>query len=73
MLLQNLDYASKLGAELQTLSDLDAASIMEFAREKCITQIFIGRGVYHERGPWSKIIDRLVCSAEGIDVVVYPE
>jgi two-component system sensor histidine kinase KdpD len=72
---QNLDYARKLGAEVEILSRLDAADILKFARQKGITQIFIGHSLH--RGPWrrlwSNLIDRLIRTAEGIDVVVYPD
>jgi two-component system, OmpR family, sensor histidine kinase KdpD len=75
MLQKNLDYASSLGAEVQILNGLDAESILQFAHEKGITQIFIGHSV-HEGSwhrSWSKLIDDLIRSAEGIDVIVYPE
>ena len=47
---------------------------LDAAHRKGITQIFIGHGV--RQGPWPRLwnnlIDRLIRSAEGIDVVVYP-
>jgi two-component system, OmpR family, sensor histidine kinase KdpD len=75
LLQQNLDYARQLGAQIEALSGYDEADeILEFARQKGITQIFIGNG--GRQGPWSRLwtnlIDRLIRSAEGIDVVVYP-
>lgn len=75
MLQRNLDYAGKLGAEVKLLDCLNAATIVEFARQKGITQIFIGHSVHQGPGrrSWSSLIDRLIRCAEGIDVVVFPE
>ncbi len=72
---QNLNYARQLGAEVETLNGLDAAdAILDFAREKGITQIFVGHSTREGawRRLWSNLIERLIRSAEGIDVVVYP-
>ena len=75
ILRQNLDYARELGAHVETLSGLNAAeAIMKFARGKGITQMFVGHSMRQGawRRLWSNLIDRLIRSAEGIDVVVYP-
>src|SRR5580700_88101 len=72
---QNLDYARQLGAQVEVLNGLDAAeAILKFAREKGITQIFIGHSMRQGawRRLWSNRIERIIRSAEGIDVVVYP-
>jgi two-component system, OmpR family, sensor histidine kinase KdpD len=72
---QNLNYARQLGAQVDILSGLDAAdAILKFAREKGITQIFIGHSMRQGawRRLWSNLIERIIRSAEGIDVVVYP-
>jgi two-component system sensor histidine kinase KdpD len=72
---QNLNYARQLGAQVEVLSGLDAAeAILKFAREKGITQIFVGHSTRQGawRRLWSNLIERIIRSAEGIDVVVYP-
>jgi len=72
---QNLSYARQLGADVETLTGLDAAeAILDFARAKGITQIFVGHSTPEGawRRLWSNLIERLIRSAEGIDVVVYP-
>jgi two-component system sensor histidine kinase KdpD len=73
---QNLEYARKLGAEVTVLSGADAAQeILKFAMQRGITQIFVGHSTAPHDG-WrriqSNLVDRLIRSAEGIDVVVYP-
>ena len=72
---QNLAYARQLGAQVETLTGLDAAdAILNFAHAKSITQIFVGHSMRQGawRHLWSNLIERLIRSAEGIDVVVYP-
>jgi two-component system sensor histidine kinase KdpD len=73
---QNLEYARKLGADVEVLSGGDAAqAILKFAMRRGITQIFVGHSTVRHDG-WrrvrSNLVDRLIRSAEGIDVVVYP-
>lgn len=75
ILRQNLKYARELGAHVFTRTGLDAAdAILTFAREKGITQIFVGQSTPHGawRRLWTNFVDRLIRSAEGIDVVVFP-
>ena len=72
---ENLTYARQLGAQVETLDGLDAAdAILKFARQQGITQIFVGQSMPEGawRRLWSNLIDRLIRSAEGIDVVIYP-
>lgn len=73
---RNLGYARELGAQIEMLHGFDKAeAILTFAREKGITQIFAGHST--ERGVrtkiWGSVVERLIRSVEGIDVVVYPE
>lgn len=70
----NLDYARKFGADVHVLEGSDPIStILEFAREERITQVFIG----HTQRPawrfWEKSpVDRLIQAAEGMDVRLFP-
>jgi len=73
---QNLNLARQMGGQVEVLSGLDAVdAILTFAKEKGITQIFIGHsgkeGAW--RRLWSSLVDRLIRSAEGIDVNVFPQ
>ena len=75
ILQQNLDYARQLGAQVEVLNGLDATdAILKFAHQKGITQIFVGHSMREGgwRRLWGNSIKRLISSAEGIDVVVYP-
>lgn len=73
---RNLKYARELGAQVEVLQGLDnAETVLKFAKQKGITQIFVGhstgRGL--QTKIWGSLVDRLIRSAEGIDVVVYPQ
>lgn len=73
---KNLDYARELGAQVEILSGFDTSdAILRFARQKGITQIFVGHSSRHglQRRLWGSLVDRLVRSAEGMDVIVYPQ
>lgn len=73
---QNLDFARKLGAQVEVLTGFNALdAIRVFAKQKGITQIFIGHSM--KEGAWRRLwrssVDRLIRSAEGIDVIVFPQ
>jgi len=73
---QNLDCASQMGAQVEVINDRSPTdAILKFARQKGITQIFIGRNM--REGKWPRprrnSVERLILSAEGIDVIVYPD
>jgi two-component system, OmpR family, sensor histidine kinase KdpD len=76
ILQQNLDYAGQIGAQVEVLNGPNATdAILKFAREKGITQIFIGRNMREGKwsGLWRNAIERLILATERIDVIVYPQ
>jgi two-component system, OmpR family, sensor histidine kinase KdpD len=72
---RNLAVARAAGAEIKLLEGPDVAStIIRYAREHDITQIFIGHSLHTS---WRSLIkpgtvDRLIAAAEGIDVKLFP-
>ena len=71
----NLSHARAMGAEVAVLEGLDPLeAILEFARRKGATQIFIGHSLNEGswRRLWSSFVNRLIRSAEGIDVTIFP-
>jgi len=73
----SVEHARKLGADVHALPGSDPVeAILNFSQERGITQIFIGRG-FAAFGAWGQfrgdLAVRLIRSAEGIDVVVYPQ
>jgi two-component system sensor histidine kinase KdpD len=72
---RNLDFARAAGAQVAVLRVEDPVrAILDFAAERRITQIFIGHS--QRRGWWAQLlgnpVDRLIRSAENIDVQVFP-
>ena len=69
-----LALASELGAEIHCLKGEDfVTTILDFAREQRITQLFLGhtgrpQNAWFSRGP----IDRLIDAAEDFDVRLFP-
>jgi two-component system sensor histidine kinase KdpD len=73
---KNLQHARELGAAVHTFTDNDAVTaILDFATQRGITQIFVGRSSALPDF-WTRLMGslavRLIRAAEGIDVVVYP-
>jgi two-component system, OmpR family, sensor histidine kinase KdpD len=73
---RNLEVARQAGAHIEILEGDDPIeAILEFARERGITQIFMGHGLdtqwWHRwtGGP----VGRLIRGAQGIDVRVFPQ
>lgn len=67
--------ARRLNAQTHTLEDEDPIhAILEFARQRGITQIFIGHSTHESlwNRVWGGFVDRLVRQAESMDVRVFP-
>jgi two-component system sensor histidine kinase KdpD len=72
---RKIALARQFGAQVEILEAKDSvAAIMRFARERGITQVFIGHSF--ERSWWKNLwgdpTDRLIDSAGGMDVIVFP-
>ena len=71
----NLEHARAQGAQVKMLYGEDPVeAIMGFARERGITQIFVGHSLkesWRDR-TWGGPVDRLIRAADGIDVRVFP-
>jgi two-component system sensor histidine kinase KdpD len=72
---KNINTARMAGATVQVLEEHDAIeAILEFARSKGITQIFVGHSP--RRKWWERLggssVDRLIRRADGFDVRIFP-
>jgi len=70
-----MELARQFGASVEVLTDDDPIeAILRFARQNRVTQIFIGHSL--REGLWNRFfgnpVDRLIRSAEGMDVCVFP-
>lgn len=73
---KNLAVAREVGAQVEMLEGTDSIdALIHFAKERGVTQIFIGHS--QRRGWWNQLrgnpVERLIDSAEGIDVRVFPQ
>ena len=73
----NLAIAVESGAHVQMLEDEDTVrAVIDFARQNAITQIFIGHSM-KKRGWFPSLgkttVERLIESAEGMDVRIFPQ
>lgn len=71
----NFSLARKLNAHVQMLESEDPIhAIIGFARERGVTQIFIGHSTHESfwHRVWGSFVDRLIRQAEGMDVRVFP-
>lgn len=72
-LVDNIQLAQSLGAEVVTLQDTDvAAALARFARQKGVTLVLVGRS---HRSWWTRmrqgtVVSRLLAEAPGLDVLV---
>ena len=71
----NLALARELGAEVHCLEGADfVPTILEFAREQRITQLFLGHTGRVQRWRFSRgPVDRLIAAAEDFDVRLFPQ
>ena len=71
---RNMALARQMGAEIHCLHGQDfVATILDFARDQRITQLFIGHSMRDGRKPfWRGPIDRLVDAADEFDVRIFP-
>jgi two-component system sensor histidine kinase KdpD len=75
LLEKNLSQARTTGADVVVLEGLDPLqAILDFARRKGVTQIFIGHSLHEGswRRLWSSFVNRLIRAVEGIDVTIFP-
>jgi two-component system sensor histidine kinase KdpD len=71
---QNLAYARKCGAAVHVLRGADPIdTILQFAREQRVTQLFIGHTQQKVWKFWQRTpADRLIRGADGMDVHLFP-
>jgi two-component system sensor histidine kinase KdpD len=71
---QHLALARELGAEVHCLRGADfVETLLDFAREQRITQVFLGHTCREQRFAFSRSpVDRLIDAAEDFDLRLFP-
>ena len=69
-----LASAEAAGAKLEILEGEDPVeSILELARSRGITQLFIGHAQTMRKWPWTHPVDRLIRRSRSMDVRIFPQ
>jgi len=71
---EKLAYARSAGAQIEILDGEDPVdSILDFARSRGITQLFIGHTQTRRKWSWSDPVDKLIRRSKGMDVRIFPQ
>ena len=71
---EKLAHARSAGAQIEILDGEDpVASILDFARLRGITQLFIGHTQTIRKWPWGDPVDKLIRRSRGMDVRIFPQ
>jgi two-component system, OmpR family, sensor histidine kinase KdpD len=71
---EKLAYARSVGAQVEILDGEDpVASILDFARSRDITQVFIGHTQMIKKWPWGDPVNKLIRRSRGMDVRIFPQ
>jgi two-component system sensor histidine kinase KdpD len=66
-------FARSAGAEIAILDGEDPIdTILDFARSRSITQLFVGHTQSLRRWPWGDPVDKLIRKSHGMDVRIFP-
>jgi len=71
---ERLELARSAGAPIEILEGEDPVNaIVDFARQRGITQLFIGHTQTLRRWPWGDPVDKLIRRSRGMDVRIFPQ
>jgi two-component system sensor histidine kinase KdpD len=73
-LAKKISYARSAGIQIEILRGEDPVdSILDFARTRGITQLFIGHTQTLRKWPWSDPVEKLIRKSRGMDVRIFPQ
>ncbi len=73
-LAEKLSYARSAGIQIEILKGGDPVdSILDFAKSRGITQLFIGHTQTLGKWPWSNPVEKLIRKSRGMDVRIFPQ
>jgi two-component system, OmpR family, sensor histidine kinase KdpD len=69
-----LAFAKTAGADITVLDGEDPVDcLVNFARSRGVTQLFIGHTQNSRRWPWSDPVEKLIRHSQGMDVRIFPQ
>jgi two-component system sensor histidine kinase KdpD len=73
-LAKKLSYARSAGIPIEILMGEDPVdSLLDFARSRGVTQLFIGHTQTLRTWPWSDPVEKLIRKSRGMDVRIFPQ
>jgi two-component system sensor histidine kinase KdpD len=71
---ERLGIARSARAQIVTLDGDDLVSaLLDFAKARGITQLFVGNSQRRRKWPWSDPLDRLIRRSQGMDLRIFPQ
>jgi two-component system, OmpR family, sensor histidine kinase KdpD len=71
---EKLAFARSARAQIEILEGEDPVdAILDFAKSRGITQLFIGHTQSHRNWPWLDPVDKLIRRSRGMDVRIFPQ
>ena len=71
---ERLALAKTAGAQIEILDGEDAVdAILDFAKSRAITQLFIGHTQSKRKWPWSDPVEKLIRRSHGMDLRIFPQ
>jgi K+-sensing histidine kinase KdpD len=69
-----LIVARSAGAHIEILDGEDPVdALIDFAKLRGITQLFIGHSQSHRKWPWSDPVNKLIRKSQGMDLRIFPQ
>jgi len=71
---ERLVLARSAGAHVEILDGEDPVdALIDFAKLRGVTQLFIGHSQSHRKWPWSDPVDKLIRKSQGMDLRIFPQ
>jgi two-component system, OmpR family, sensor histidine kinase KdpD len=71
---EKLIFAKAAGAQIEILEGEDPVDcLVNFAKSRGITQLFIGHTQSSRRWPWGDPVDKLIRRSQGMDIRIFPQ
>jgi two-component system sensor histidine kinase KdpD len=71
---ERLVIARSVSAQVVALDGDDLVdALLDFAKARGITQLFVGNSQRHRKWPWSDPVDKLIRRSQGMDLRIFPQ
>jgi two-component system, OmpR family, sensor histidine kinase KdpD len=71
---QKLEFAKSAGVRIEILESRDPVNcLVDFAKSRGITQLFIGHTQSLRKWPWSDPVEKIIRRSKGMDIRIFPQ